>query len=119
MRSTDILDQIDAAVEDWATGPDAMRHAPDAFRPEPATLTELRAQPGITPEQIAFVRETWESFLRVYVQAVGPAIARAAKAFDEFARQLREAGLANEDGTPARRPGRPAWQSPYGPQRRR
>ncbi|MDX2800095.1 hypothetical protein [Streptomyces scabiei] len=119
MRSSDILEQIDAAVDDWATGPDAMRSAPGVAGLEPAALAQLRLRSDITPEQIARARETWEAFVRVYAQAIGNAIAEIAKAFDEFVRQLREAGLVNEDGTPAKRPDRPAWQSPYGPPRRR
>lgn len=29
MRTEDVLDQIDATLDDWAVGPDAARHAPD------------------------------------------------------------------------------------------
>lgn len=66
-------------------------------------------------EQMARAQEAWQNVARAYAAA----IAQVAKAFEEFARHVREAGLVNEDGTPAQRPYRPAWQSPYGPPRRR
>ncbi|MEH0650686.1 hypothetical protein QA995_14895 [Streptomyces scabiei] len=36
-------------------------------------------------------------------------------AFNQLGRQLREAGLIDDDGKPITRADRPAWQSPYGP----
>ncbi|MBP5918656.1 hypothetical protein F3K34_44095 [Streptomyces sp. LBUM 1486] len=115
MRSSDILEQIDAAVDDWATGPDAMRSAPTKPRLEPISMAELGIQSTVTSEQIALAQEAWQNLARTYAAAV----AQVAKAFEELARHVREAGLANEDGPPARRPDRPAWQSPYGPPRSR
>ena len=114
MRSTDILDQIDAAVEDWATGPDAMRSSPTGQRLEPVSMAQLGIPTTVTPEQIAHAREAWQAIGRAYAEAA----ANVAKAFEELARSLREAGLVTEDGRPVKRPDRPAWQSPYGPPRR-
>ncbi|MFE5912066.1 hypothetical protein ACFQ6B_23695 [Streptomyces wedmorensis] len=47
------------------------------------------------------------------------AIQTCAEAFATFAQHLRAAGHIDEQGRPARRHGRPAWQSPYGPPPRR
>lgn len=33
MRTTDVLDQLDATLDDWAVGPDAMRYTPDRGTP--------------------------------------------------------------------------------------
>ncbi|MEH0657573.1 hypothetical protein QA860_07455 [Streptomyces stelliscabiei] len=47
-------------------------------------------------------------------------VARAiVEAFNQLGRQLRDAGLLDEDGQPVKRTDRPAWQSPYGPPTKR
>ncbi|MGW2495865.1 hypothetical protein ACWCV2_15375 [Streptomyces pseudogriseolus] len=54
-----------------------------------------------------------------FVEALRPQIEAAARAFADLGQQLRAAGLIDADGNPTARPDRPAWQSPYGPPRRR
>ena len=47
-------------------------------------------------------------------------VARAiVDAFNQLGRQLREAGLIDDDGKLIKAADRPAWQSPYGPPSRR
>jgi hypothetical protein len=60
-----------------------------------------------------------EAFARAYMQAVKPAVEAAGRAIAEAAQAIQQAGLTDTDGRPARRRDRPAWQSPYGPARRK
>jgi hypothetical protein len=52
-------------------------------------------------------------------EALAPVARALAAQFAELQRALQGAGLLDEHGRPVRRTDRPAWQSPYGPPRRR
>ncbi|MEU4172131.1 hypothetical protein AB0F46_35270 [Streptomyces sp. NPDC026665] len=91
-------------------------------------LDEEERQPfhGITNvvpiEATAQLRETVARFaagcqtaVRAYAEAMRPFVEELARAVQA----LRDAGPIPEDGEPARRSDRPAWQSPYGPPARR
>jgi hypothetical protein len=144
-----ILDQIDDALEDWSVSDDAMRSRPAAepgirgatptvqIMDEVGEWQELRGVTGIElhidsaefdqamqalREQIARVQAERVRQVQQVLGAVRVAFAAmakpAAKAADNF-RHLPEAVGCNDCGTPAPRRDRPAWQSPYGPARRR
>lgn len=68
-----------------------------------------------TPDCVREAQETLRTALRAYAEALRPVLEQIARSFQA----LREAGAIDEDGKPARRPDRPAWQSPYGPPQRR
>ena len=82
-------------------------------------MTDL---PQLTDEQReALARQTAEfhaAMARIAEVAI-PAFRAIVDAFNQLGRQLREAGLLNEDGQPIKAADRPAWQSPYGPPPRR
>ncbi|WP_442803457.1 PDC sensor domain-containing protein [Streptomyces pseudogriseolus] len=85
-------------------------------------MFDHRHQANPTDEQreqmLRDVAETYAAFDR-FIRALRPQIQEAARAFQEIGQQLRAAGLIDADGNPTARPDRPAWQSPYGPPRRR
>lgn len=60
-----------------------------------------------------------EAFVRAYTEAVKPAAEAASRAFAELARAVQQAGARDDHAKPAPRRDRPAWQTPYGPPRRR
>lgn len=68
----------------------------------------------IRVEQARRAQEFLDALKQAFLQ-LAPAAARAAEAF----RHLPEAAGCNDCGKPARPRDRPAWQSPYGPARRR
>lgn len=78
-------------------------------------------EPQLTDEQrealLHNVTEVYASFAK-FAEALVPQVRAAAETFAELGRQLKAAGLLDEDGNPVR-PDRPAWQSPYGPPKRR
>ncbi|WP_060888677.1 hypothetical protein [Streptomyces scabiei] len=78
--------------------------------------------PQLTDEQReALARQTAEfhgAMARIAAVAI-PAFQAIVEAFNQLGRQLREAGLIDEDGKPVKAADRPAWQSPYGPPSRR
>lgn len=108
MRADDILSQIDTCLGDYDVGPDAMRYAPDgAVRPGLGVI--VVTVDSATLE--ARLREARDSLQRL-AEAFAPAAQNAAKAMAEFQRALE--ARPHPDGQ-----GRPAWQSPYGPARRK
>ncbi|WP_045563008.1 hypothetical protein [Streptomyces sp. FxanaA7] len=70
----------------------------------------------IQAERARQAQEMARMFARAYVQAVKPAMEAAAAAFAEVQKAVQH---ANPPLPPGRRHDRPAWQSPYGPPRRR
>lgn len=66
------------------------------------------------PDRAREVHDTLRSFMRAYAEAMRPVMEQLARSFQA----MRDAGLVDESGKPARRPDRPAWQSPYGPPQR-
>ncbi|MFH8804088.1 hypothetical protein ACH4F6_31620 [Streptomyces sp. NPDC017936] len=71
----------------------------------------------VEAERIRRARAVIEAFGRAYIEAVKPAAESAARALAALQEALqRDVGTPN---APGRRDGRPAWQSPYGPPRRR
>ncbi|MFC8124678.1 hypothetical protein [Streptomyces sp. NPDC057302] len=66
-------------------------------------------------ERIREVQDAMTAFMRAYAEAVRPLLKEVGRAFQT----MRDAGLVDDDGKPTRRPDRPAWQSPYGPPKRR
>lgn len=68
-----------------------------------------------TAARIGELHTAMVTFMRAYARAVAPLIAEMGRAFEA----MREAGLIDESGKLARRPDRPAWQSPYGPAQKR
>nr|WP_119589813.1 hypothetical protein [Streptomyces scabiei] len=57
--------------------------------------------------------------LAKFAESFVPVARALAESFAQLGRQLREAGLLDEDGQPIKAADRPAWQSPYGPPSRR
>ncbi|MFD3574743.1 hypothetical protein [Streptomyces sp. NPDC058644] len=85
---------------------------------EGITNVVIYDEPEITRAVADRMREAqtaMTAFMRAYAEAARPLIEEAGRAFQT----MRDAGLIDDDGKPARRPDRPAWQSPYGPPRRR
>ena len=128
-----IIDQIDSAVEDWTISEDAMRSRPTA-ETVPATgiwigpvgaeaydETTWQRLEGVTgidfgPEQEVYVItvDTTEAVEQLRRLSVG------LQALTEASKPACEAASANVDHCPPpSRRDRPAWQSPYGPPRRR
>jgi hypothetical protein len=64
------------------------------------------------------IRQLQAAF-QAYVEAVRPRMEEAGRALAQGFEALRQAGLVDHDCKPARPRDRPAWQSPYGPPRRR
>jgi hypothetical protein len=75
---------------------------------EPETVRALT-------DRIRELQDAMTAFMRAYAETVRPVMEQVGRAFQT----MREAGLVEDDGKPAKRPDRPAWQSPYGPPRRR
>lgn len=105
-----ILDQIDTCLGDYTVSDDAMRCTPD--------LPPLPAVPSVRFLVVSFddtdFRERLgqvQDSLRRMAEAFQPAAENAAKAVDNFTRALSAPAWPNV-------PGRPAWQSPYGPAQR-
>jgi acyl-CoA reductase-like NAD-dependent aldehyde dehydrogenase len=74
--------------------------------------------PTVDPEQVRAAVEQVRAALRAWAEAVAPSVRALVAEFARLAEHLREAGVVDDQGRPARRD-RPAWQSPYGPPPRR
>ena len=105
MRTDHILDQIDSALHDETVSGDAMRSAPDLLVP-PLRRIIIHADTEATMARLREVSESIQAMKAAFTSAA-EAAAQGMAAFTEAMRQ------------PARPVGRPAWQSPYGPARRR
>ncbi|MEV7991578.1 hypothetical protein AB0O67_06590 [Streptomyces sp. NPDC086077] len=81
-------------------------------------MTRQQPAPAVDPEQVRAAVEQVRAALRAWAEAVAPAVRALAEQFAQLAEHLREAGVVDDQGRPARRD-RPAWQSPYGPPPRR
>lgn len=57
--------------------------------------------------------------IRIAMRPMAEAAIAALKQISESIKQLQQAGICDVHGKPAPRCDRPAWQSPYGPARRR
>ncbi|MGW0837505.1 hypothetical protein [Streptomyces prunicolor] len=57
--------------------------------------------------------------IRIAFQPMAQAAIAALKQISESLKQLQQAGICDDHGKPVPRRDRPAWQSPYGPVRRR
>ncbi|WP_073946499.1 hypothetical protein [Streptomyces kebangsaanensis] len=96
--------------------------APDSVRSPAASAWPQHPTIEQTTEMLARIRALHTGMVRTYVAAARPfmdELARALAALTATVRNLQEAGVIDEIGKPARRRDRPAWQSPYGPPRRR
>jgi transposase-like protein len=74
--------------------------------------------PAIDGEELRAAVAQLRAVMQAWVEAVAPAVQAAAEQLARAMEQLREAGVIDDQGRPSRRD-RPAWQSPYGPPRRR
>lgn len=86
----------------------------------PGTQTPMQAR--ITDEQRDRMLQrivTVVADIRKMAQLVMPAVTAAATELQAALDQLRDAGLLDDDYKPITAPDRPAWQSPYGPPKRR
>lgn len=70
----------------------------------------------VQAERVRRAQEALEAFARAYTQAIRPAMEAAAKGLAEIQKAAQH---VNPPLPPGRRHDRPAWQSPYGPARRR
>lgn len=70
----------------------------------------------VEAERVRRARAAIEAFNRAYAQAVKPAMEAAARGIAEFQKAMQH---VDPPLPPGRRRDRPAWQSPYGPARRR
>ncbi|UJV43827.1 hypothetical protein [Streptomyces sp. AMCC400023] len=74
--------------------------------------------PQITDEQrdtIARQAAELHSAIAQLAESFIPVARAIVEAFNQLGRQLREAGLIDDDGKLIKAADRPAWQSPYGP----
>lgn len=116
---TDLDMTIDPATIDPAAGASA----------PVATWDEIQQYIAHIEAQRARRAAALQAFIGAYVEAVKPAVEAAGAAFAEMSRTLQQVGpdnlrhLPEAEGcnqcTPPPRRDRPAWQSPYGPARRR
>ncbi|MEV8042429.1 hypothetical protein AB0P02_01110 [Streptomyces griseoluteus] len=67
----------------------------------------------------AYVRDQHAALIRAYMAMARPVMEEASRRLAAAARAFRDARVIDQDDNPIRRPDRPAWQSPYGPARRR
>lgn len=116
-----ILDQIDSTLGDYAVSGDAMRWAPDAAggRPEalPRTVVITIDTTRIN-EAFAYFREIREH-LHTWAEAARPQLEEAGRSLAKVGETAQQAAACDVHCKPARPRDRPAWQSPYGPARRR
>ncbi len=145
----DVLDQIDTTLGDQAVSDDAMRWAPDlpekprpvrGFSPRDILIRRLVDRHGLTrmtarhaviaveegrtsdrtelvqAEACAVMAETMQQIR----EAFRPMAESMIEAFKQLVQAFERLGVTAEAGSaPGRRRDRPAWQSPYGPPRRR
>lgn len=120
MRTDDILGQIGAALDDWDVSGDAMRWAPDAAGepPEPPPLTVAitvdTVRIGEAFDRLHDVREG----LARWAEAARPQLAEVGRSLAKMGEAAQRQTCDVHCGPPPPRD-RPAWQSPYGPARRR
>ena len=143
-----VLDQIDSALHDWTVSDDAMRSRPEpelisfgGFTPTVQIMDEAgewQEVDGIgsveiyvtTPPELEEFAQQWADFtnrihsrridvLAVFTQAVAESVKPATEAAEQALAALQDAVQACPADPPGRRRDRPAWQSPYGPARRR
>ncbi|MEU9921904.1 hypothetical protein AB0H51_11505 [Streptomyces griseoluteus] len=67
---------------------------------------------------VAHIVEQHTAAIRAYMAVMRPKLEEASRLLVAAARAIREARIVDQDGRPLG-PDRPAWQSPYGPPRRR
>jgi hypothetical protein len=93
---------------------------PDALRTETtASWQEVVEWAARTEaERARRAREALAAITAAF-QALRPALERAARSAAAAMEQLKQAGVRDDHGKPVRVRDRPAWQSPYGPARRR
>lgn len=88
-----------------------------------AVLAVDRGEGGVHAELVAAearaIAAEMTARIRIALQPMAEAAINTLKQLSESLAQLRQAGLCDNDGKPARRRDRPAWQTPYGPPRRR
>ncbi|WP_372344678.1 hypothetical protein [Streptomyces sp. KL116D] len=143
MNSDDILDQIDQALEDDTVSDDAMRSRP-AAEPEvwiAPVGTEAGGEgwgrlEGISGIEIhgdvatVEIVPDVEAFTNALAGAYRQSVEVAARSLELLRDALRGGEWVDTNGDPVqppqrprpplpRRDGRPAWQTPYGPARRR
>ncbi|MGW5636471.1 hypothetical protein [Streptomyces sp. NPDC003832] len=141
MRADDILSQIDDTLDDWQVSGDAMRSRPADPDGEGWQALGTIDQVTISPEAVAEWESDWRDFVQymarvqaererrareildaltqVFQQVIGPAVQQAARDIEQAAEAIKAAGLCDDHGKPLPARDRPAWQSPYGPARRR
>ncbi len=76
---------------------------------------ELPEHVQAAAERVREAQAAVTAFMHAYAEALRPVMEDLGRAFQT----LCEAGLVDDDGKPVRHPDRPAWQSPYGPPKRR
>lgn len=116
-----ILDQIDTALDDWDVSGDAMRWAPDAPAelPEPLPRTVvITIDTTRIDEAFAYFREMREH-LHAWAEAARPQLEEAGRSLAKVGETAQQAAACDVHCKPPRPRDRPAWQSPYGPARRR
>jgi hypothetical protein len=112
-----IMDEVGAWQELGVTSIDFHIELP-AFDPEfQRSWQEFREHLArAEAERVRQARAAIEAFGRAYAEAVKPAVEAAARSLAEFTEAARQ---LDPPLSPGRRRDRPAWQSPYGPPRRR
>lgn len=104
-----ILDQIDTCLGDYDVSDDAMRVAPDLPALPAVRFVVVTADTSSATAALARIRQLRET-MDAFAEAVTPAAVAASRGLAQFAEAMRQ---------PIRPTGRPAWQTPYGPPRRR
>ena len=113
-----IIDQIDTCLGDYAVSDDAMRCAPDLPPLVGERLIAISIDTTSFDAAFEHIRRMREG-LAAYAEAVRPRLEEIGRTFAAMKGAARHAGLIDDHGKPAPRRDRPAWQSPYGPPRRR
>ncbi|MFJ6729421.1 hypothetical protein ACIQPQ_31415 [Streptomyces sp. NPDC091281] len=98
----------------------ALHFEPPEIDPEFAR-TWARFRESVHQAQIARARQASELFevIAETLRRMAPAVEEDVRAVDAVMQAAQKAGLCDDRGKPLRPRDRPAWQSPYGPPRRR
>jgi len=141
VRTDDVLDQIDTALHDNTVSGDAMRSRPAAepvgrgilvrrlverhgLDHDDARTAVIAHEQGRTTEHTSLVQAEARAVIDETMHRLRAAFRPMAETMNATLKQIAESlktlrACNVHPHTPARHYGRPAWQSPYGPARRK
>ena len=109
-----IIDHIDHALGDYDVSYDAMRWSPEV---PPQVPGVDRAIVVVSIDTTAITAQFEQ--LRTALQALGEVAQARLEEVGRTFEAMKKAGVCDDHGKPLPPRDRPAWQSPYGPPRRR